>query len=83
MAVFVLMIKDFENEDRVVYFYGPNENAMGRIEYDKKMGVISQVAPIDSSEFTDEFFFKRAGRRLSRMIIKENHQFVDRTTIES
>lgn len=36
MAVFVLMIKDFENEDRVVYFYGPHENAMGRIEYNKK-----------------------------------------------
>ena len=24
MAVFVLMLKDFEDEDRVVYLYGPN-----------------------------------------------------------
>lgn len=83
MAVFVLMLKEFENEDSVVYLYGPNENSMGRIEYDKKNKIINQLSPIDSQEFADDFFFKRAGRRLSRMIIKENQNFVDRTTIES
>ncbi|MEC2077039.1 hypothetical protein [Metabacillus fastidiosus] len=83
MAVFVLMLKEFEDEDRVVYLYGPNENSMGRIEYHKKNRVINQLSPIDSQEFTDDFFFKRAGRRLSRMIIKENQNFVDRITIES
>ena len=83
MAVFVLMLKEFEDEDRVVYLYGPNENSMGKIEYDKRKKVINQLSSIDSIEFADEFFFKRAGQRLARMIIKENHNFVDRTTIES
>ncbi|MCG3089815.1 hypothetical protein [Sporosarcina cyprini] len=83
MAVFVLMLKQFEDAERVIYQYGPNEDLMGRIEYDKKNRVINQVSQIDSQEFTDEFFFKRAGRRLSRMIIEENQHFVDRTTIES
>ncbi|MBD7970148.1 hypothetical protein [Paenibacillus gallinarum] len=83
MAVFVLMLKEFEDEEKVVYLYGPNEISMGKIEYDKKKGVINQLSPIDSNEFADEFFFKRAGRRLARMIIKENQNFVDRTTIES
>ncbi|MEK3974672.1 MULTISPECIES: hypothetical protein [unclassified Psychrobacillus] len=83
MAVFILMLKEFEDEERVVYQYGPNEDLMGRIEYDKKNEVINQLSQIDSQEFADEFFFKRAGRRLSRMIIKENQNFVDRTTIES
>lgn len=79
MAVFVLMLKELEDEDRVVYLYGPNENSMWRIEYDKKNRVINQLSPIDSKEFADDFFFKTAGRRLSRMIIKENQNFVDRT----
>ncbi|MEF3356112.1 hypothetical protein PV403_23670 [Paenibacillus sp. GYB006] len=83
MAVFVLMLKEFEDEDRVVYLYGPNENSMGKIEYDKRKKVINQLSSIDSIEFADEFFFKRAGQRLARMIIKENYNFVDRTTIES
>ena len=31
------MLKEFEDEDSVVYLYGPNENSMGRKEYDKKI----------------------------------------------
>jgi hypothetical protein len=83
MAVFVIMLKDYEDEERVVYCYGPNEETMGKIEYDKKNGVINQLFPIDSDNYPDDFFFKRAGRRLARMIIKENNNFVERTTIES
>lgn len=58
MAVFVLMLKEFEDEDRVVYLYGPNENSMGKIEYDKRKKVINQLSSIDSIEFADEFFFR-------------------------
>ncbi|OKP85336.1 hypothetical protein A3842_07280 [Paenibacillus sp. P3E] len=83
MAVFVIMLKEYEDEERVVYLYGPNEETMGKIEYDKKNGVINQLSPIDSDSYADDFFFKRAGRRLARMIIKENNNFVERTTIES
>ncbi|MCM3128055.1 MULTISPECIES: hypothetical protein [unclassified Paenibacillus] len=83
MAVFVIMLKDYEDEERVVYRYGPNEETMGKIEYHKKNDVINQLTSIDSDNYSDEFFFKRAGRRLARMIIKENRNFVDRTTIES
>ena len=83
MAVFVLMLKEFEDEERVVYLYGPNENSMGQIEYDKKNRVINRISPISSQEYDDDFFFRRAGTRLSKMIVRENQNFVDRTTIES
>lgn len=83
MAVFVLMLREYEDEERVVYSYGPNEETMGKIEYDKKNGVINQLSPIDSDRYPDHFFFTRAGGRLARMIIKENNNFVERTTIES
>ena len=39
MAFFILMLKEFEDEDRVVYLYGTNENSMGQIEYEKKIGL--------------------------------------------
>ncbi len=38
MAVYIIMLKEYEDEERVVYNYGPSEEAMGKIEYDKKMG---------------------------------------------
>ncbi|MCP3781102.1 hypothetical protein ACYCSE_21820 [Paenibacillus sp. SEL1] len=83
MAVYIIMLKDYEDEERVVYSYGPSEDVMGKIEYDKKNEVINQISPIVSENYADEFFFKRAGRRLARMIIKENGNFVEKTTIES
>ncbi|MEC0182875.1 hypothetical protein P4H61_15435 [Paenibacillus peoriae] len=83
MAVYIIMLKEYEDEERVVYNYGPSEDVMGKIEYDKKNEVINQIAPIVSENYADEFFFKRAGRRLARMIIKEKGNFVEKTTIES
>ncbi|MCV9952176.1 hypothetical protein [Paenibacillus sp. BT-177] len=83
MAVYIFMLKEYEDEERVVYNYGPSEEIMGKIEYDKKNVVINQIAPIVSDNYADEFFFKRAGRRLAKMIIKENGSFVEKTTIES
>ena len=36
MAVYVKMIKKFDDEKRVVYQFGPNEKQMGEIEFDKR-----------------------------------------------
>ena len=35
MAVYVLMIKMEDNEEKVVYKFSPNEKYMGIIEFDK------------------------------------------------
>ncbi|MBC2098675.1 hypothetical protein HCJ70_06415 [Listeria booriae] len=83
MAVFIIMTKEYENEEKVVYKYGPDEKNSGVIEYNKDSSMISQQEPIVSEFYPDEFFFKRAGRRLARMAIKDNGNFVERTTIES
>ena len=36
MAVYVKMIKMIDDEKRVIYQFGPNENQMGEIEFDKE-----------------------------------------------
>lgn len=38
---FCINVKVLEDKDRVVYLYGPNENSMGRIEYDKKIRLLT------------------------------------------
>lgn len=83
MAVLIIMLKDYEDENRVVYCYGPNEETLGKIEYDKINNVIPPLSPIDSDRYPDNFFFRRAGTRLARMAMRENNSFVERTTIES
>ncbi|WP_260443876.1 hypothetical protein [Listeria booriae] len=42
MAVFIIMTKEYENEEKVVYKYGLDEKISGVIEYNKNSGMISQ-----------------------------------------
>lgn len=37
MASFVLLLKDYEDEEKVIYHFGPNEQIMGKIEQIKRM----------------------------------------------
>lgn len=36
MAVYMKMIKKFDDDRKVIYQFGPNENQMGEIEFDKE-----------------------------------------------
>ena len=69
---FCIYVEGIWGQDRAVYIYMDQM----RIQWGKlsmiKNRVINQLSSIDSQEFADDFFFKRAGRRLSRIIIKEN-----------
>lgn len=43
---FVLLIKDLEDEERVIYRFGPDEQRMGRIELNKKEETIQEIEPV-------------------------------------
>ncbi|WP_256975210.1 MULTISPECIES: hypothetical protein [Paenibacillus] len=36
MASFVLLLKDYEDDEKVIYYFGPNEHVMGKIELNKR-----------------------------------------------
>ncbi|WP_260445614.1 hypothetical protein [Listeria booriae] len=55
MAVFIIMTKEYENEEKVVYKYGLDEKNSGVIEYNKDSGMISQQEPIVSEFYPDDF----------------------------
>jgi len=40
MAVYMKMIKKFDDDRKVIYQFGPNENQMGEIEFDKEKFLI-------------------------------------------
>lgn len=44
MAVYVKMIKKFDDEGKVIYKFGPNENLMGEIEFDKAKKVFNVLS---------------------------------------
>ena len=50
MAVYVKMIKMFDDEKRVIYRFGPNENQMGEIEFDKEERSFSVLKHVNDSK---------------------------------
>ncbi len=43
MASYVLLLKEFESKDVVIYRFGPNENSMGKIELNKLTRKVSEI----------------------------------------
>ncbi|AAK78118.1 hypothetical protein BJV85_000020 [Clostridium acetobutylicum] len=83
MASFLLLIKDFEDDARVVYKFGPNEKVMGKIELTKKTKMFNELESVQDSLQSPQFYFNRAAQRLARCFIKEEGNFPNKTTFES
>lgn len=55
MAVYVKMIKKFDDEKRVVYQFGPNEKQMGEIEFDKEKKIFNILNQVNDSRISNHF----------------------------
>lgn len=83
MASYVLLLKDFEDNETVVYRFGPNENIMGKIELNKLTRKFSELEGISDENFPSKFYFDRAAQRLAVCLVKEGGVFPERTAFES
>ena len=83
MAVYVLLLKEYEDEEKVIYKYGPNEEITGKIEYNKKSNKLFEIEPIIKEGISNDFYVKRAAQKLAVISVRENGVFPERTTVES
>lgn len=83
MAAFVLLLKDHEDEDVVIYKFGPNEQQMGRIGLNKKTNRFFELESVPNQGQSPKFYFDRAAQRLARCVIKGNGVFPDKAAFES
>lgn len=83
MAVYVVLLKEYEDEEKVIYKYGPSEEVTGKIEYNKKANKFIELESIKEEGISNEFFFKRAAQKLSIIIVREKGNFPERTSVES
>ncbi|WP_252250061.1 hypothetical protein [Clostridium sp. ZBS13] len=83
MAVYVLLIKEYEDDEKVVYKYGPNEDTTGKIEYNKISRAFKEIEAIKKEGISNDFFINLAAQRIARIVGKEKGIFPERTTIES
>ncbi|MBE1555936.1 hypothetical protein [Sporosarcina limicola] len=83
MASYVLLLKEYENNETVVYRFGPNENIMGKIELNKLTRKFSELEVIPDPNILSKFYFDRAAQRLAVCLIREGGEFPERTAFES
>lgn len=83
MAVYVLLLKEYEDEEKVIYKYGPNEEITGKIQYNKKSNKIIEIEPIIKEGISNDFYVKRAAQKLAVISVRANGVFPEKTSIES
>lgn len=83
MAVYVLLLKEYEDEEKVIYKYGPNEEITGKIEYNKKSNKLFEIEPIIKEGISNDFYVKRAAQKLAVISVRADSVFPERTTVES
>jgi hypothetical protein len=62
MAFYILLVKESEDEQTVVYRFGPNEEKLGCLLLDKTSGMVKELEPVPTS--TSEVLFPRAAVKL-------------------
>ncbi|EGO62778.1 hypothetical protein [Acetonema longum] len=83
MASFVLLLKEHEDEEIVIYRFGPNEEQMGRIELNKKTNMFTELEPVSDPNQSSKFYFDRAAQRLARCVVKEGGTFPTKAAFAS
>ena len=82
MAVYVKMIKKFDDEQRVVYQFGPNEKQMGEIEFDKEKKIFNILNQVNDSRISNQAYENWASEQILKIMFRNDGQFPDVTSVE-
>lgn len=83
MAVYVLIKKISEDEDSVKYNFGPNEEKMGVIEFNRKTNKFYILEQVNDGLISNEAYENWTIQKLVRTFMKENDVFSERIVAES
>ena len=76
MAVYVKMIKKFDDEKRVVYQFGPNEKQMGEIEFDKEKKIFNILNQVNDSRISNQAYENWASEQILKIMFRNDGQML-------
>ena len=82
MAAYVKMIKKFDDDRKVIYQFGPNENQMGEIEFDKKRKEFRVLKQVNDKRHSNQVYEEWASQQILKIMYRNNGQFPDATSVE-
>ena len=82
MAVYIKMIKKYDDDKKVVYRFGPNERLMGEIEFDKEKKEFNVLNQVNDSRISNEAYENWSKEQIIKIMYRDNGQFPDVTSVE-
>jgi hypothetical protein len=81
VATYVLLVKEEETEEFVVYKFGPDKDTLGRMRLNKTNGEPEELEMVPGS--TSNFYYLRAASTLIRILKEGDGVFPDTTSYAS
>lgn len=82
MAAYVKMIKIFDDQRKVIYQFGPNEDQMGEIEFDKKTKKFRVLKQVNDIRISNQAYEIWASQQIIKIMYRNNGEFPDVTSVE-
>ena len=82
MAVYIKMIKKYDDDKKVVYRFGPKERLMGEIEFDKEEKIFNILEQVNDSRISNQSYENWAMEQIIKIMYRDNGQFPDVTSVE-
>lgn len=82
MAVYIKMIKKYDDDKKVVYRFGPNERLMGEIEFDKEEKIFNILEQVNDSRISNQSYENWAMEQIIKIMYRDNGKFPDVTSVE-
>lgn len=82
MAAYVKMIKLFDNDKSVIYQFGPEEDMMGEIEFNKEKKSFNVLKHVNDPRISNQAYENWASEHIIKMMFRNNGQFPDITSVE-
>jgi hypothetical protein len=82
MASYVLLLKEKDDEESVIYKFGPNELNMGKIMLNKKTMIFTEIEPVHDELIKPKFYFDRAALKITKYF-SSGRGFPDKASFES
>ena len=82
MAVYIKMIKKYDDDKKVVYRFGPNERPMGEIEFDKEEKIFNILGQVNDSRISNQSYENWAMEQIIKIMYRDNGKFPDVTSVE-
>ena len=77
MATYVMLIKDYEDNEKVIYKFSPDDQTLGRVELNKITKEYIELEPVPNTKTA--FYYNRAVSRLLRCLNDEKGIFPEHT----